>query len=513
MKIQKLCTAVTLTRTRYLTEYGNVDIWWTGSRLDQLQLPPPPVGKPVSGEAVIPFRYHFNTVTFGYTTAFWDFQKWSLMLDWLALRGVNIPLAWIGYEHILIEVFREVGLSEAEITDFLSGPAFLPWNRFGNIQGSWGDDLPMQWVEDQFALGKQIIDRMVELGMTPVLPAFTGFVPRTFSAHFPNAAVVNGSQWIPMFEMKRTHDSFLEPFDPMFASMQKSFLQKQKAAFGNVSHIYTLDQYNENVPFSGNLTYLHDVSSNTFDSLRAVDPEAVWMMQGWLFFQIADFWTIDRIEAYLSGVSGNDTMIILDLYSEAQPQWNRTNGYFGKQWIWCQLHGLGGTMGLEGNLEELTHGPIDALRSPGSSMKGMGSTMEGQEGNEIVYDVVLDQAWSPEPLDISKYVDHWATRRYLDKQVPDAVKEAWQILSSTVYNNMDRDVPAVGKGILELRPALTGLYNLTGKYILVGRKSIMLNGSFRSHSYKDTIFDELDTFACSKITSSFRRFRSTSGSP
>ncbi|KAK7695253.1 hypothetical protein QCA50_002443 [Cerrena zonata] len=445
----------------YLTDFGNVDIWWTGSRLDQLELPPLPVGTPVSGEAIVPFRYHFNTVTFGYTTAFWDFDKWSLLLDWLALRGVNIPLAWIGYEHILIEVYREVGLSDAEIADFMSGPAFLPWNRFGNIQTSWGGDLPMQWVEDQFFLGKQIVGRMAELGMTPVLPAFTGFVPRAFASHFPNASVVNGSQWIPTFDFKRTNDSFLEPFDLMFSAMQKSFLQKQKDAFGNVSHIYTLDQYNENLPFSGNLTYLHDVSSGTFASLRAVDPQAVWMMQGWLFFLQADFWTNDRIESYLSGVEGNDTMIILDLYSENQPQWNRTNNYFGKQWVWCHLHGLGGTMGLEGNLEELTNGPIDALRSPGSSMKGMGSTMEGQEGNELVYDALLDQAWSSEPLDIPDYVDNWTVRRYLDREVPSAAREAWQILSSTVYNNTDPDVPAVMKGILEFRPALTGLYNLT----------------------------------------------------
>ena len=69
-------------------------------------------------------RYHFNTVTFDYTTAFWDFEQWELELDWLALRGVNLPLAWVGYEYILIETFREVGLTDADIASFLSGPAF-----------------------------------------------------------------------------------------------------------------------------------------------------------------------------------------------------------------------------------------------------------------------------------------------------------------------------------------------------------------------------------------------------
>ena len=133
-----------------MTRIGNVDIWWTGSRLNQIQLPLPSLGNPLVGEAIVPLRYHFNTVTFGYTTAFWKFDKWSNFIDWMALRGINLPLSWNGYEHVLVEVFREAGLSDPEIEDFLSGPDYLPWNRLGNIQGSWGGNLPMRWVEDQF---------------------------------------------------------------------------------------------------------------------------------------------------------------------------------------------------------------------------------------------------------------------------------------------------------------------------------------------------------------------------
>lgn len=230
-------------------------------------------------------------------------------------------MAWVGYEYTLIQVFREVGLSDADISDFLSGPAFQSWNRFGNIQGSWGGPLPEQWVNDQFVLQKQIIQRMVELGMTPVLPSFTGFVPRAMHTVHPNASIVNGSSWAGLFPSNLSNDSFLDPFDPLFASLQKSFIAKQRASYGDVSHIYTLDQYNENNPFSGDVDYLRNVSSNTFSSLRAADPEAVWLMQGWLFFEMSQFWTLDRITAYLEGVPGNDGMIILDLYSEAEAQW------------------------------------------------------------------------------------------------------------------------------------------------------------------------------------------------
>ncbi|KIK95527.1 glycoside hydrolase family 89 protein [Paxillus rubicundulus Ve08.2h10] len=447
----------------YLAEFGGVDIWWTGSRLDQLPSKLPSVGTPVTRSSLVKYRYFFNTVTFSYTTAFYSFSDWELLLDWMALRGVNLPLAWVGYEYVLVEVFREAGLSEADISDFLSGPPFQAWNRFGNIQGSWGENLPTQWLNDQFALQKQLIPRMVELGMTPVLPSFTGFVPPALSTLYPNASIVTGSQWSG-FPTTLTNDSFLEPFDPLFSTLQKSFIDKQTAAYGTVSHIYTLDQYNENNPYSGDPSYLQNVTSATFAALRAADPEATWLMQGWLFFSAETFWTTERVQAYLGGVPGNDSMIILDLYSEAQPQWERLSSYYGKQWVWCELHDYGGNMGFEGNFVNITAEPLRALSFPESSMVGMGLTPEGLEGNEIVYDVLLDQAWSPTAINRTSYVSSWVSRRYNVGHLPAAAVNAWQLLGATVYNNQDPSSQATVKSILELAPALTGLVNRTGHH-------------------------------------------------
>lgn len=448
---------------RYLTQIGGVDIFWTGSRLGLLQTPLPPVGEPIKGQASVPIRYFFNTVTFSYTTSFWNFDRWSSELDWLALRGVNLPLQWIGYEWVLVQTLREGGLEDEEIFPFLSGPCFESWNRFGNIQGGWGvgsaEGIPEKWVEDQFELGKNVTARMVELGMTPVLPAFTGFVPRALSAHYPNASIVNGSQWSG-FPTALTNVSFLESFDPLFAQLQETFLKIQREAFGEVTHVYTLDQYNENVPASGDTGYLSNISSSTFASLRAVDPEAIWMMQGWEFFDLESFWTAERVEAFLEGAPEPDSMIILDLYSEAEPQWSRLESYFGKIWVWCELHNYGGSLGWEGNLATLASNPLAALASPGSSMAGIGATMEGQEGDEIIYDFILDQAWSSTPLHIGSWVHSWVSSRYPVSSLPQAVYQIWEILSSTVYNNTVPNTFATTRGIHELPPAPTGLVNL-----------------------------------------------------
>jgi alpha-N-acetylglucosaminidase len=418
-------------------------------------------------------------VTFSYTAAFWTWEDWELELDWLALRGVNLPLAWVGQEKILVEAFQEIGLTDNEIISYFSGPAFQSWNRFGNIQGSWGGELPMEWINNQFELQKNITKRMVELGMTPVLPCFTGFVPRAISRVLPNATIVNGSDWND-FPAKYTNVMFLEPGDPSFAALQKSYISKQTDALGNITHIYTLDQYNENTPYSGDLNYLRNVSYNTWQSLKAADPEAIWMMQGWLFFSLSSFWTIDRIEAYLGGVEENNDMIVIDLFSETAPQWQKTNSYFGKPWLWCELHNFGGSLGLYGQIMNITINPIKALANS-SSLIGFGLTMEGQEGNEIVYDLLLDQAWSKSPIETATYFHNWVSRRYGGNGIiPSELYKAWEMMRTTVYNNTDPSIVAATKSIFELAPNITGMFRTNMSYspdVVVSAFHLMFNAS------------------------------------
>ncbi|KAF2732983.1 putative alpha-N-acetylglucosaminidase [Polyplosphaeria fusca] len=449
---------------RYFTDVAHTDIYWfVGSRLDAASASLPQPDGTITGRSVVPWRYFFNTVTFSYTTAFWSWADWELELDWLALHGVNLPLAWVGFEKILLDVFSDIGLSNSETISFFSGPAFQAWNRFGNIQGSWNGDLPQQWIDDQFELQKKILGRMQQLGMTPILPAFTGFVPRALPERFPNATVVNGSRWND-FQPKYTNTTFLEPSDPLFAELQEKVIKKQIEYYGDVTDFYTLDQYNENDPFSGDLDYLRNVTRGTWQSLKNADADAIWVMQGWLFYSNSDFWSNERVEAYLSGVESDSDMLVLDLFSESQPQWQRTNSYYGKPWVWCELHNYGGNMGLYGQVENLTVNPIEALANS-SSLVGFGLTPEGQEGNEIAYALLLDQAWSSTPINTTQYFRSWAENRYAgNNSIPPTLLTAWNTLLTSAYNNTNLKSNAVSKSIFELAPNITGLVNRTGHH-------------------------------------------------
>ncbi|KLJ13300.1 hypothetical protein EMPG_09412 [Blastomyces silverae] len=442
---------------RYLADVVHVDIFWfIGNRLSLAPRKLPKLDKPLKGESSVPWRYHLNTVTFSYATPWWTWEDWELELDWLAIRGVNLPLAWTGYEKILISVFQEAGFTDDDIRSFISGPAYLAWNRFGNLQGSWGGgNAPFKWYDAQFELQKKILARMSELGMTPILPAFPGYVPRAVTRVLPDAEVVNASQWAEI-NPKYTNTTFLQPFDPHSVRLQKSFISKSIEAYGNVTHFYTLDQFNEMIPSSGDPEFLRKVSEATMEAIKSVDPDATWVMQGWLFFIFADYWTTERIEAYLSAGKKFHDMLILDLFAESFPVWKKTKGFFGKAFVWCQVQEFGGNHGLYGHVANLTEGPAEAMAQH-PNMVGVGNAGEGQSGNEIVFSLLLDQGWSKTALDPEQYFHDWVTRRYSShgRKVPKELYEAWQILRLSAYNNTNLvDAPLLPHTLFAASPSV-----------------------------------------------------------
>lgn len=403
-----------------------------------------------------------DIVTFSYTFAWYKWEDWERLLDWAAWRGINLQLAWVGYEKIFLESFREIGMTDDEILPFFSGPAFQAWNRFGNIKGSWGGlgGLPMAWIDAQFDLQKKIVARMVELGITPILPAFPGFVPDAIHRARPNANVTKASNWAGVEEY--SEDLWLDPFDDTYVELQRHFVEKQIEVFGNITNIYTLDQFNEMSPGSDDPLYLSQVSKQTYQALSAANPAAIWLMQAWLFLSNPAYWTNERIDAYLGGVEAKTSWLILDLMAEQLPQWQRTNGFSGRPWIWCQLHNLGGNMNLWGQVTNITVGPVQAVEGS-DSLVGFGLAPEAYEGNEVVYGLLLDQAWSASALDTKNYFHDWARLRYGGVgPIPESLFQAWELMREHVYDNQAAGLYYVGVGVYQLAPALEGLANRSG---------------------------------------------------
>lgn len=80
-----------------------------------------------------------------------------------------------------------------------------------------------------------------------------------------------------------------------------------------------------------------------------MDPDAVWLLQGWMFVK-NPFWSDKLLKAFVTAVP-QGRMLVLDLQSENSPQYKRTQSYYGQPFIWCMLHNFGGTLGMHGSVE------------------------------------------------------------------------------------------------------------------------------------------------------------------
>ena len=92
----------------YLKYYAGVHLSWNQM---QAKLPAklPAVTKKERRETDLSLRYDFNYCTFSYSMAFWDWKRWEKEIDWMALHGINMPLAIVGEECVWRNMLLKLG--------------------------------------------------------------------------------------------------------------------------------------------------------------------------------------------------------------------------------------------------------------------------------------------------------------------------------------------------------------------------------------------------------------------
>ncbi|CAH1772956.1 unnamed protein product [Owenia fusiformis] len=411
----------------YLKYYCGCHISWGGRQLN-IPTPMPRVPYPgVKKTSNDRFRYYQNVCTVSYSFAWWDWARWEEEIDWMALSGINLPLAFNGQEAIWQKVYMKLGLTRAEVDEHFGGPAFFAWARMGNIRG-WGGPLSDNWHQQQLALQHKILERMAVFGMTPVLPAFAGHVPKGLTRLFPNSSITRLSDW-GGFKDQYCCTYLLDPNDKLFQQIGGDFIKEYIKEFNYTSHIYNTDTFNEMTPKSSDPAYLSSTSKAVYDAMIAGDSQAIWLMQGWLF--LSGFWKPPQAKALLTGVPQGH-MIVLDLMAELSPQYQRLESYYGQPFIWCMLHNFGGNNQMFGNLESINKNPFVGRNFTDSTMIGTGLTPEGINQNNMVYEFMNENIWRTEPRNIMDWVAAFVKRRYTGTN--DNIEKAWTLLANSVFN-------------------------------------------------------------------------------
>lgn len=431
----------------YLKTTDQGMITWSGKNVHIGSPWKPVVKKRV--ESPYQHHYYFNVVTYGYTTPYWDFARWQKEIDWMSLHGLDMPLINGAYEAILARVFRKLGIPEKAINNFFTGPAYHPWNRMGNITG-WDNQVPASYNTKQIKLTHQVLNRMHELGMEPIISAFAGFVPKEISNTFPEAKIKE-IIWGGFSDLKNNRGHILLPDNALFSKIGTMYVKEWEKEFGKAKY-YLADSFNEmDVPPAANeeaqLNQLANYGSVVFQSIHNANPDAVWVMQGWTFpYQKGKdgklFWTAERL-GKLVEKTPDDKVLFLDLANEynldswkIDPSWKTYNGFFNKSWIYSFIPNMGGKTPWNGILQTYANAPSDALKFSGKgNLVGFGFAPEGIENNEIIYELLSDIGWTGERVDLAKWIPAYSVQRY--GAYPETMKEAFAGLLASCYGTFE----------------------------------------------------------------------------
>ena len=402
----------------YLKYYAGIHLSWNGMTA-KLPESLPKVSTPVRKETNLSLRYDFNYCTYSYTMAFWDWERWEKEIDWMALHGINLPLAVVGQECVWKNMLEKLGYSKEEINKFIAGPAFLAWWAMNNLEG-WGGPNPDSWYTQQEALQKKILKRMREYGIEPVFPGYSGMVPhdanKKLGLNVTEPALWNGF----------TRPAFLLPTDSRFNEIASLYYKELEKLFGKANY-YSMDPFHE----------LEDAGSVDFDAagkavlkaMKDVNPKATWVIQGW---------TENPRPEMIKNLNNGD-ILILDLFSECRPMWGipsiwkREKGYEQHDWLFCMIENFGGNVGLHGRMDQLLNNFYLTKNNPlAAHLKGIGLTMEGSENNPVMFELTCELPWRPEKFTKEEWLKDYLFARYGVRD--EKITQAWSILADGIYN-------------------------------------------------------------------------------
>lgn len=407
--------AVTTGINWYLNHHAHINLAWNclTTNLSTAALPLPSVDE--RHQCTVDYRYYLNYCTYSYSCAMWTQERWMQEIDWMALHGINMPLMLVGLDVIWHDIYTspEFDYTTAEIGKYIAGPAFQAWWGMTNLEGHGGPN-PEWWYERQRAMCKNMLARMRELGMEPVLPGFYGTVPSNLASKMAGTEgyteVNSGGNWQGYHA-----PGMLAATDAKFQHLAQVFYEKQKAVMGT-SKFYSMDLCHEGGtdPSCGRPTQAKGI----IEALDAnIGEQSVWVIQAWTNNPADD----------LLGAVPKGRLMVLDLFAENTPRWGRFKEH---DFVYCMLLNFGGRTGLHGRYNQLVDNYNDVLAKKPNQLKGIGATPEGIETSPVMYDALFELPWTT--IDKKQWVNDYATMRYGQENT--TAQQAMQKLMSSVYN-------------------------------------------------------------------------------
>lgn len=369
-----------------------------------------------------------------YTAAFWDWKRWQQEIDFLALNGFTHALVTAGLEKTWEDFLIGLGYPRDKAIRFIPNPAFAAWWNMGNLEGH-GGPLSQRQIDRMAQLGKRIVSRMEQLGMTPVLQGYVGFVP----ADFAENVRMKGLKLIPQGEWVNFKRPWIvDPTCEAFPKLAEDWYRSLRKVYGISGKMFGGDLFHEGGS-KGNIN-VTQAAEAVQKAMQKASPGSTWVIQAW---------GGNPSRELLNGMDPKHALV-LQLTKDMADGGKNLRTFDGIPWVWCELSNFGGNTGMYGGIPLLSRLGSDLSAHMDKGLTGMGVLSEGLETNPLHYAMFCDRLWTLEDIPVKEWLRQYALQRY--GKAPESVVHALGVLSSSIYSPV-RSQEGCTESIVCARPA------------------------------------------------------------
>ena len=353
---------------------------------------PPAVGTPIEEKSRFLYRYFFNYCTFSYTYAFDTWEEWERTLDYLLLSGYNLVLNPIGIESVWRRVLLRLGYSEKEADAFLAGPAYYAWQWMMNLSG-WLSGAPAHWYDERLELAGKFNTRLQAFGVSIVAAGYVGMVPDDFTDHYPTSTLIDQGKW---FGYHRP--AFILPSDENFARVADLYYEESlRIAGADKITYFSADPFHEGGISDG--IDLGAFASACYRRMCRAHENAVWVIQGW-----------SPLKPEILEAIPNGNLLVVNLRGSTTP--TEAGLFQGAPWCYCDVFSFGGQYNFQGDAETTLLSPFARLRDDVSNITGIGFMPESVNCNEIIYEIIAENAFGDGYASLEDFLAFYAATKY-----------------------------------------------------------------------------------------------------
>lgn len=248
----------------------------------------------VTGAMERKYRLCLSYEFFSCAGCWWGWERWEKEIDFMAMHGVNMPLAMVGTQAVWFKTMMESGMSEEFAMSEISGPSYWGW-QLSNCFDAFLPQVKKETIEATVALGRKIIEREKELGMSPVMHAWSGYLSRLYIKSKLRARLLRTGSWFKFAQQYQ-----VSAIDTHFNRIGVLYLKNMGLLLGDAEY-YIADPFQAHPPAKSKEQFLAGYSTALYRCVTKHEPKAKLVMH-----------SKSAYPAVIKAVGGDNLIVITD---------------------------------------------------------------------------------------------------------------------------------------------------------------------------------------------------------